>query len=205
MTPINSVSNEETRLVSFQDLEKKQEQINSLAVNLGQILDSLEEQKSKGNSDTSSLYTATQESIKYLGVLINNIDFVKRQTDMIVPGFAVINDTMEHHRQNIKDNLVAVDENLKILQKEQLRLQKTLIDINKSPALQWRNMYDMLDWKTLLISVFSILSFGFFASVMGSSMVSSRNNDDNIEIRKEITRIQEYLGIKNGKNNKSKK
>jgi hypothetical protein len=203
MNQVNSSRN--TRTTSSQNLQEQQEQINSLAHSLEQIFDFLEHHKQQGSNDISNLYIAVQESIKYLTVVVNNLDILKQEIDFIKPGITGIKDTTNKIQHSQLDGLNDINSLLESMQKEQSEIQGSILMIKKALVVQQRSKNDIFNWKSLSVMGLGIGLITAFTSGFVVNMVTAKSNETNDEIYGKVQNIQDHLGIKNRNGSKVNK
>jgi hypothetical protein len=186
----SNYSHDITNSDSNQDIEGQQKQIDSLVSSLEQIFDFLEYQKQQGSTDVSNLSVAVQESIKYLTVVVNNLDYLKQEIEM-KPGTAMLIDALN------KNNSLPVQElgNLKVaiesMKKDQLKLKNFLFTIKKTLITQQKFLDNKFDWKSLSTIV---LGVALASSIIVSTVTFKLNEASNNATYKII---QDGLNIKN--------
>jgi hypothetical protein len=194
MNQPNFLLNGENRPASLQELAEQQEQINSLAISLENTLNFIQAQEKQGSVSIADLSVATQESIRYLSVVVNNLEFLKEQMDVIRPGFALMKDTIEKSNRSQTDDLRMIGDSLKTFQNEQSKLQSSLTAIRKSPVFQ--SSSDKLDWRTLSLLGIGIGLTTAFSSAVSVNLVTAKYNENATVMYKKIQQIQEHLGVK---------
>ncbi len=194
MNQPTSLLNGESRPTSLQELAEQQGQINSLAISLENILNFIQDQEKKGSVSMTDLSDATQESIKYLSVVVNNLEFLKEQMDLIRPGFALMQDTLEKSNRSRTDDLRTIADSLKNVQNEQTKLQSSLATIKKSPIFQ--SSGNKFDWKALSILGIGIGLITALSSAVSVNLVTAKYNEETTATYKKVQQIQAHLGVK---------
>jgi hypothetical protein len=191
---ISNFMNEENRMILSEEIEAQQIQINSLATSLQQVLFFLQDQKSQGSVDIS------QESIKYLDVVLNNLEVIKQQIDIIKPGFLLIEESIEKASYERGQELKQLNENLKILQNKQSKLYSLLVSTRKSLFLQSNDSGNNLSWPLLMVSGVCAVGIVFgVVSIIHMNLMVSKLQESNTIIQKELQITQKYLGVKHKK------
>jgi hypothetical protein len=198
-------SSRNTRVASNQNLLEQQEQIDSLAHSLEQIFDFLEHHKQQGSVDISNLYVAVQDSIKYLTVVVNNLDILKQEIDFIKPGIAGIQDATDKVQHSQLDGLRDINALLESMQKEQSEIQGSILMVKKALIAQQRSKDDRFNWKSLSVMGLGISLITAFTSGFAVNMVTAKSNETNNAIYGRVQNIQDHLGIKNKESSKANK
>ncbi len=201
----NFSRNSGDRTASNQILQEQQGEIDGIVHSLGQIFDFLEHQKKQGSTDISDLSSAMQESIKYLTVVVNNLEYLGQEMDLVRPNIVLVKSTIDKANHLQIDTLDDIKNMLRSLQKEQDEIQDSILMIKKTLVLQQSSHNDMFDWKNLLIVWMAIVIPTFFISGLVVSTMTTRYNETNDIMSEKIQKIQDYLGIKNKGVSKAKK
>lgn len=198
-------SSRNTRVASNQNFLEQQEQIDSLARSLEQIFDFLEHHRQQGSTDISNLYVAVQDSIKYLTVVVNNLDILKQEVDSIKPGIAGVQDATDKVQHSQFDGLSDINALLESMQKEQSEIQGSILMVKKALIAQQRSKDDRFNWKSLSVMGLGISLITAFTSGFAVNMVTAKSNETNNAIYGRVQNIQDHLGIKNKESSKANK
>jgi hypothetical protein len=205
MNRTNSPSSKNTHNASDQNLQEQQGQIDDLVSSLEQIFDFLEHQKQQGSTDTSNLYVAVQESIQYLIVVVNNLEFLKQEIELIRPDIALVKDAIckvSNGRAGELDEIKAI---LESMQKEQLEIQESILIVRKFSSAQKRSQNDDSNWKYLSVMGVGIGLITAFASGLSVSIVTAKSAEISDATYGAIQNIQNHLGVKTKNIPKAKK
>lgn len=195
MNQPTSLLNGESRPAFLQELAEQQGQIDSLAISLENILNFIQAQEKQGGVSVADLSDATKESINYLSVVVNNLEFLKEQTDLIMPGFALMQDTLEESNRSRTNDLRTIADSLKNIQSEQTKLQSSLATIKKSPVFQ--SSGNKFGWKTLSLLGIGTGLIAALSSAVSVNLVTAKYNEETTATYKKVQQIQEHLGAKN--------
>jgi hypothetical protein len=194
-------SGEQDKAMISEEFKLQQDQINSLATSLQQVLIFLQDLKSKGNVDISNLSSVSQESIKYLNAVLNEFELLKQQTNTIKPGFILLKESIDKANKNQAEEFRRISEDIKILRSEQSKIyalsMSTKKSLNSNPIasnkISWQSMFA----PEKIIGIIAI--FISAASIVSVVSLTAKIHDDNNNIQKDLKSIQNHMGIKKKK------
>jgi hypothetical protein len=176
-------------------VRNQQEQINSLATSLQQMLLFFQDQGSKEESNNANLFAVSQESIKYLNALLNNVELVKQQTDIIKPGLILVQEAIKKTEGNLESQLDAISKGFTTIQQNQVKTYKIITTVqtkalsHESENNTWhRNIGSR---SIALISIVIALTSG-----INFAHVTLRTNEIHTSLHREISVIQKQLRSK---------
>jgi hypothetical protein len=192
-------SGEQDKAMISEEFKLQQDQINSLATSLQQVLIFLQDLKSRGNIDISNLSSTSQESIKYLNAVLNEFGFLKQEISTIKPGFILLKESIDKVNKSQTEELKRISDDVKALQSGQVKIYTSLMSTKKSLA---STPASKMSWKSIisLEGIVGIIAISIsIVSIISITSLASRIYDDNESIKKDIKTIQSYTGIKKKK------
>ncbi len=196
MNQTNSSSADNTDSDLRQQSRDQQEQISSLAGSLEDVLAFLQNQKDQGGLAISDLLEATEESIRYLSVVVNNLNLLREENEKIKSGMINLNEKIEASIKKQTDEFKDLKSVGVSLRQEQSESKNSLIEIKNLFNSQQSFLNKVLSWKSLAIAVTGLCLINMVATAVITENAVSKLYDNDIAVFGRLKKIDEYLGVK---------
>lgn len=180
----------------MQKSRDQQDQINSLAGSLENVLAFLQNQKDQDSLAISDLSNITEESIKYLSVIVNNLNLLREENEKIKSVIINLNERLEASIEKQTDEFKDLKSVGIFLRQEQSESKGSLIGIKNLFDSQQSFLNKVLSWKSLAIAVTGLYLINTVTTAIITENTVSKLYDNDIAVFGRLQRIDEYLGIK---------
>jgi hypothetical protein len=180
----------------MQESRDQQEQINSLAGSLEDVLAFLQNQKDQDGLAISDLSEVTEESIKYLSVIVNNLNLLREENEKIKSGMINLNGKLEASIKKQTDEFKDLKSVGISLRQEQSESKDSLIGIKNLFNSQQSFLNKVLSWKSLAIAVTGLCLTNTVTTAIITENTVSKLYENDIAVFGRLKRIDEYLGVK---------
>jgi hypothetical protein len=171
MTQDNSTQNDENSSAVSQRIEEQQRQIDSIVVNLERMLNFIQAQKSSETVDVNNSSALTQVSLHDLNAIGNNLAFLRDRVEAIESGLVKMKATIEQSSQSSANTLSSINESLKSVHIEHIKLQESLTIIKNSPVFHKKGFIDLFDLKTIVALGVGMGAIAILASFTSASII----------------------------------
>lgn len=196
MNQTNSSSAGNTDSDLMQKSRDRQEQINSLAGSLEDVLAFLQNQKDQDGLAISDLSEVTEESIKYLSVVVNNLNLLREENEKIKSGMINLNEKLEASTRKQTDEFKDLKSVGISLRQEQSESKSSLIGIKNLFDSQQSFLNKILSWKSLAIAVMGLCLVNTVTTAIVTENTVSKLYDNDIAVFGRLKKIDEHLGVK---------
>ena len=196
MNQTNSSLSGDTDSDFMQKSRNQQEQINSLAGSLEHILAFLQSQKGQDALAISDLSDVTEESIKYLSVVVNNLNLLREENGKIKSAIITLNEKLEANIRRQTDEFKDLKSVGISLRQEQEESNSSLIRMKNLFSSQQSFLNEVLNWKTAAMTVIGLCLMNTVTTTVIMENTVSKLYDNDIAVFGRLKRIDEYLGIK---------
>jgi hypothetical protein len=156
----------------------------------------LQNQKDQGGLAISDLSEVTENSIKYLSVIVNNLNLLREENEKIKSVIINLNEKLEASTKKRTDEFKDLKSISTSLQQEQLESKDLLIRIKGLFNSQQLFLNKVLSWKSLAIAVIGLCLMNTVTTAIITENTVSKLYENDIAVFGRLKRIDEYLGVK---------